>query len=292
MAAVTAPTRSLRNGALMPAIGLGTWPMSNAEAEVAVAEAIGAGFRMIDTAYAYGNEEGVGRGVRASGVPREELFVTTKLNGEWHGFEAAQEAFAASARRLGLDYVDLYLIHWPLPARDRYVDAWRGLIKLRQDGRVRAIGTSNFKPSHIRRLVGETGVTPEVNQIELNPLVPQEDARAFHAQSAISVQSWSPLGLGAHRMAAVEAGVSTLRSVLDDPAVVEIAQPHERTPAQVVLRWHIELGATPIPKSANPERMAANIDVFDFALEPAEIAAISAIDHGDHVGADSDLIGH
>ncbi len=292
MPAVTVPTRTLRGGVEVPAIGLGTWPMSSAEAEVAVAQAIAAGYRMIDTAYAYGNEEGVGRGLRASGVPREELLITTKLNGEWHGFAAAQEAFAASARRLGLDYVDLYLIHWPLPAQDRYVDAWRGLIKLQADGWVRAIGTSNFKPSHIRRLVAETGVAPEVNQIELNPLVPQEDARAFLAESAISVQSWSPLGLGAHRMGAIEKGVSELRSVLEDPAVVAIAQRHDRTPAQVVLRWHIELGAAPIPKSVHPDRMAANLDVFDFALEPAEVAAISGIDRGAHVGTDSDLFGH
>jgi len=265
--------------------------MSSEEAEVAVAVAIEAGYRMIDTAANYGNEEGVGRGLRAGGAPREELFVTTKLAGSAHGFEAAQAACEASLERLGLDYLDLYLIHWPIPAQDRYVDAWRGLITLREDGRVRAIGTSNFKPSHIERLVAETGETPEVNQIELNPLVTRDDMRAHHAEHGIPIQSWSPLGLGAHRMVAIDAGVSELRGVLDDPAVLEIARRRGRTPAQVVLRWHLELGLTPIPKSATPERIAANIDIFDFTLTPEEVAAISAIDPGEHRVTDADTFG-
>jgi 2,5-diketo-D-gluconate reductase A len=286
------PRVTLAGGAQLPAIGLGTWPMTSDEAAAAVAEAISLGYRMIDTAYAYGNEEGVGRGVRASGVPREELLVTTKLNGEWHGYDAAQRAFEGSARRLGVDYVDLYLIHWPMPWQDRYIDAWRGLIKLREDGRVRVIGTSNFKPAHIQRLVAATGVAPEVNQIELSPLIPQEQSRAFHAEHGIALQSWSPLGLGAHQQMSIEAGVKTLRNVLDDPVVVDLARHYGRTPAQIVLRWHVELGVIPIPKSAKPERLAQNLDIFDFALQPADVAAIRTIDPGDHRPTDSDAFGH
>lgn len=275
----------------MPGIGLGTWPMSNDEAEVAVAEAIGIGYRMIDSAYAYGNEEGVGRGLRASGLPRDEVFITTKLNGEWHGYDAAQGALEASAGRLGVDYVDLYLIHWPMPWRDRYVDAWRGLIKLRDDGRVRAIGTSNFKSAHIERLIAETGVAPEVNQIELSPLIPQVQPRGFHAEHGIATQSWSPLGLGAHRMNTVRRGVAT-RDLLEDPLIVDLAQRHARTPAQIVLRWHVELGLAPIPKSTMPDRLAQNIDIFDFSLDRSETAAIAGIDVGEHIPTDADTVGH
>ncbi len=262
----------------MPQLGLGTWPMSTDEAELAVAQAIDVGYRLLDTAQAYGNEEGVGRGIRASGVAREELFVTTKLNGEWHGYTQAQDAFAQSARRLGLDYVDLYLIHWPLPARDRYVDAWRGLARLLEDGRVRAIGTSNFKPAHIDRLLEETGVVPDVNQIQLNPALARVPTRAYHASHGIVTQSWGPIAQGGE--------------LLDEPAITEIAQRHEKTPAQVVLRWHVELGLSAVPKSASPERMAANIDIFDFALTPAERAAISALDRGEGAAWDSDKMGH
>ena len=185
MSTFAVPALRLRHGALMPQIGLGTWPMSDDEAETAVAQAIGLGYRLFDTAYAYGNEAGVGRGLRAGGVAREELFVTTKLNGEFHGYREAQDALTASAGLLGLDYVDLYLIHWPLPARDRYVDAWRGLLKLLEDGKVRAIGTSNFKPAHIDRLLEETGVAPDVNQIELNPTLTRERTRDYDAGHGI-----------------------------------------------------------------------------------------------------------
>jgi 2,5-diketo-D-gluconate reductase A len=285
------PRLTLADGVPMPAIGLGTWPMTNEEAERAVAQAIRLGYRLIDTAYAYGNEEGVGRGLTAGGIAREELFVATKLNGEWHGYEAAQSAFEASAARLGVDYVDLYLIHWPMPWRELYLDAWRGLVKLRDDGLVRAIGTSNFKPAHIERLVAETGVAPAVNQIELSPLIPQEHARAFHAAHGIAVQSWSPLGLGAHRQMTLESGVAMPRNVLENPVITDLARRYGRTPAQIVLRWHVELGAVPIPKSATPARLAENLDIFDFALAPPDIAAIATIDPGDHRPTDSDAFG-
>jgi 2,5-diketo-D-gluconate reductase A len=272
------PTVSLANGAVMPRLGLGTWPMTDREAEAAVARAIEIGYRLVDTAYAYGNETGVGKGLRAGGVAREELFVTTKLNGEWHGYREAQEAFAASAERLGLDYVDLYLIHWPLPGQDRYVDAWRGLAQLLADGRVRAIGLSNFKPAHIDRLLAETGVVPDVNQIELNPRVTRDVVRAYDAAHGIVTESWSPIGMGG--------------DLLAEPGIVRVAERHGRTPAQVVLRWHIELGLVVIPKSADPGHMRENLEVFDFALAPDEVAAISALDRGEGAALDSDAVGH
>jgi 2,5-diketo-D-gluconate reductase A len=273
-----APTLKLVHGASIPLIGLGTWPMSNGEAETAVVQAVEAGYRLVDTAYAYGNEEGVGRGLRASGLPREELFVTTKLNGEWHGYDGVQEAFAASAERLGVDYIDLYLIHWPLPRQDRYVDAVKGLAKLLEDGRIRALGVSNFKPAHLDRVLAETGVVPDVNQIQLNPGLTRDAARAYHAEHGIATQSWGPIGQGGE--------------LLKDPVIVKIAERYGRTPAQVVLRWHIELGLIAVPKSASPERMKANIDIFDFALTPDEVAAMSALDQGEAAADDSDRIGH
>ncbi|MGD0196639.1 MAG: aldo/keto reductase [Solirubrobacteraceae bacterium] len=262
----------------MPQVGLGTWPMSNAEAEAAVVAAVERGYRLFDTAYIYGNEEGVGRGMRASGLPREELFVTTKLNGQWHGYREAQQAWADSARKLGVDYIDLLLIHWPLPAQDRYVDAWRGLVRLLEDGKVRAIGGSNFKPAHLERLLDETGVVPDVNQIELNPYTIRSGPRTFHAEHAIVTQSWTPIGHG--------------RELLREPVIVEIATSHGHTPAQVVLRWHLELGCGAVPKSSRPERMAENIGIFDFALTQEEVAAISSLDRGEAYADDSDVIGH
>jgi 2,5-diketo-D-gluconate reductase A len=262
----------------MPQLGLGTWPLSNREAERVVVSAVEAGYRLFDTAYAYGNEEGVGRGMRASGLPREELFVTTKLNGQWHGVEAAQDAWAGSAQRLGVDYIDLFLIHWPLPRQDRYVDAVRGLATLLEDGRVRAVGTSNFKPAHLDRVITEAGIVPDVNQIQLSPYTTRDEARAYHAEQGIVTQSWSPLGLGGE--------------LLREPAIREVAKHHSKSTAQVILRWHIELGLSAVPKSANPKRMAENIDIFDFALSDAEIAALSALDRGEASADDSDVMGH
>ncbi len=272
------PEVTLANGVRMPQLGLGTWPMGDRETERTVALALELGYRLIDTAYAYRNERGVGRGIRAAGIPREELFVTTKLNGEWHGVREAQEALAASTERLGLDVVDLYLIHWPLPAQDRYVAAWQGLVELLEQGRARAIGVSNFKPSHVERLIAETGVTPHVNQIQLDPTVARAGPRAFHERHGIVTESWSPLGKGG--------------PLLAEPAIVSVAERHGRTPAQVVLRWHLELGLVAIPKSSSRDHLRENLDVADFRLAPDEAAAISALDRGEDAAHDSDLIGH
>lgn len=255
------PEHPLNDGTKLPALGLGTWPMDDAQAEEAVAGALGLGYRLLDTATNYRNESGVGRGVARGGVAREEIVVTTKLPGRHHGYEETLASFEESRQRLGLAYVDLYLIHWPLPRVDKYVDSWRAMIKLREDGLVRSIGVSNFTAEHIERLEKETGVLPSVNQIELHPLFPQDALRAFHQAKGVRTQSWSPLGRGS--------------ALLDDPAVVSVAEALGVTPGQVVLRWHLQLGAVPIPKSSSPERQRANLDVFGFELGPAQMAAIA-----------------
>ena len=258
---VSIPTHTLNDGTRLPAVGLGTWPMSDAEAERAVADALGLGYRLVDTATNYRNEDGVGLGLSRSGVPREEVVVTTKLPGRHHGYEETLASFEESRRRLGLEYVDLYLIHWPLPRVDKYVDSWRAMIKLREDGLVRSIGVSNFTTEHIERLEKETGVLPSVNQIELHPLFPQDELRAFHTAKGIVTESWSPLGRGS--------------DLLDDPVLVRIAEAFGVTPGQVVLRWHTQLGAVPIPKSSNPERQRQNLDVHGFELGPEQLRAVS-----------------
>lgn len=272
-------TVELRHGAKMPRVGLGTWPMSDREAETVIAQAIGLGYRLIDTAENYGNEAGVGRGIRASGVSRQDMFVTTKFNRRWHGASLVAEAVSRSCDRLGVDYLDLMLIHWPNPAQDRYVEAWEGLAAMLKEGRVKAIGTSNFKPSHLDRVIAETGVVPDVNQIELNPLVTREAVRSYHEKHGIVTESWAPLGGGGN-------------SVLREQVVRDIAARIGKTPGQVVLRWHLDLGAVPIPKSSNRDRLANNLDVFGFELEPADIEAISALDRGEAMAADSDAFGH
>jgi 2,5-diketo-D-gluconate reductase A len=279
MTTAAAPTLPLLHGALMPRLGLGTWPLQDDQAQAAVVTAIESGYRLIDTAENYGNERGVGAGIRASGIAREDVFVTTKFTKYGHGVDLVAEAFAASAERLGLDYIDLLLIHWPNPAQDRYVQAWRGLAGLLESGRVRAIGTSNFKPAHLERIIEETGVVPDVNQIQLSPLLTRPDARAFHEAHGIVTESWSPIG---------GVGVEALR----DPLILRLADEYERTPAQIVLRWHIELGLITVPKSADPIRIAQNIDIFDFELSEADVAAISALDRGESKAADSDRFGH
>src|SRR5829696_4349373 len=242
-----APTVPLPHGATMPQLGLGTWPMSSAEAERAVPTAIEAGHRLVDTAHAYGNEDGVGKGVRASGLLRE-----------------VREAFVDSTRKLGVEYLDLYLIHWPNPAQDRYVDAWRGLCRLLDEELVRAIGVSNFKPAHLERLLESTGVAPDVNQIELNPYLARTEPRAFHAQHGIVTQSYSPIDRGGE--------------LLREPVVVAAAERLGRTPAQVVLRWHVQQDLTVAVKSSDPQRQAENLAVFDFELSADEMAALSALD--------------
>ena len=259
------PVHTLNDGTRFPAIGLGTWPLDDADAERAVTEALRLGYRLVDTATNYRNEAGVGLGVARSGVPREEVVVTTKLPGRHHGYEETLASFEESRSRLGVEYVDLYLIHWPLPRVGKYVDSWRAMIKLREEGLVRSIGVSNFTVEHIERLEKETGVLPSVNQIELHPFFPQEELRAFHAAKGIVTESWSPLGRGS--------------DLLDDPVVARIAEAHGVTPGQVVLRWHTQLGAVPIPKSSDPGRQRENLDVFGFELEPDQLAAVADREH-------------
>ncbi|MBQ0826983.1 aldo/keto reductase [Streptomyces tagetis] len=258
---ISIPAYPLNDGTALPALGLGTWPMTDDEAERAVREALRSGYRLIDTAANYRNERGVGRGLAGAGVDREEIVVTTKLPGRDHGYEETLASFETSRARLGLDRVDLYLIHWPLPRVDRYVDSWKAMVKLREDGLVRSIGVSNFTAAHIERLERETGVLPSVNQIELHPFLPQDELRAFHEGRGIRTESWSPLGRGS--------------DLLADPAVARVAGAHGVTPAQAVLRWHTQLGAVPIPKSADPARQRANLDVFGFTLDDAQMRALS-----------------
>ncbi|MET8247596.1 aldo/keto reductase [Streptomyces sp. NPDC005202] len=258
---ISIPAHTLNDGTKIPAIGLGTWPMNDAQAEQAVHGALDIGYRLIDTATNYRNETGVGRALARSDVPREEIVVTTKLPGRHHGYEETLASFEESRRRLGLEYVDLYLIHWPLPRVGRYVESWKAMIKLREDGLVRSIGVSNFTREHIERLEKETGVLPSVNQIELHPFFPQQEIRAFHADKGILTESWSPLGRGSR--------------LLNDPAVGAVAEAHGVTPAQAVLRWHIQLGAVPIPKSADPRRQRENLDIFGFELGPAQMRALA-----------------
>jgi 2,5-diketo-D-gluconate reductase A len=266
----------LSGGALMPRVGVGTSPMNDGDAERAVAMALEVGYRLVDTAENYRNEVGVGRAIRH--VPRGEVFVTSKFNKRWHSVDGVRTAFESSAEKLGVEYLDLLLVHWPNPDQDRYVDAWLGLIALREAGLVRAIGTSNFKPAHLQRLIDETGVAPEVNQVQLSPLWAKQAEREFHARHGIVTEAWSPLGKGT--------------DLLEHPAVQEIASEHHRTPAQVVLRWETQQGVVPIPKSSNRERLEQNLAVFDFDLTDDELAKLSALDGTARQAADSDRFGH
>lgn len=272
-----APSTVLANGVEMPQLGLGTWPMNEAEAAIAVASALDIGYRLIDTAENYGNESGVGEGIRRSGISRSAVFVTSKFNRQWHSIQGARAACEASLKRLGLDYIDLLLIHWPNPDQDRYVDAFHGLVRLLDAGLVRAIGTSNFKPTHLQKLF-EQGLTPHVNQIQLDPYHGRRDLVAIHQSRNIVTEAWSPLGRGGRMLA--------------DPAVTEVAARHGRTPAQIVLRWHTQQGFTAIPKSADPARQAENLDVFGFALSADEMAALSGLDRPDPAMFDADSFGH
>ncbi|WP_312440184.1 aldo/keto reductase [Janthinobacterium sp.] len=267
------PHLTLNDGRQLPQIGFGTWPLDDAQAQTAVQAALACGYRLIDTAARYGNETGVGRGIAASGVARDQVQLTSKLRGSEHGFDSTLRAFDATLAALGTDYLDLYLIHWPLPMRDLYVDTWRAFVRLRDEGRIRSIGVSNFQPAHIERLRAETGVLPAVNQIELHPDFTQAGLRAWHAQQGIAIECWSPLGRG---------------EVLKDATVARIAQKHGRAAAQILLRWHVQHGLVAIPKSQDPERMRQNLDLFDFALDAEDLAALALLD-GDHrQGGDPD----
>lgn len=261
------PTHTLNDGHPLPAIGLGTYRLREADGVRAVVSGIEAGYRLLDTAVSYENEAEVGEGIRASGIDRDELVVTTKIRGRDHGFDGAARSVEASLERLRLDRLDLVLIHWPNPSRDLYVDTWRGLVDLRDRGLVRSIGVSNFTQRHLERVIAETGVTPAVNQVELHPRFAQAHLRAVHDKLGIRTQSWSPLG---SRKPAFEAA-----------AIVDAARAHGVTPAQVVLRWHVQLGAVPIPKTRSAERQASNLDVFGFELDLAEMSEIAGLDTPD-----------
>jgi 2,5-diketo-D-gluconate reductase A len=273
-----APTVQLIHGSAIPVLGFGTSPLQGAEAATAVRTALETGYRLIDTAENYHNEDAVGRGIRESGLDRAEVFVTSKFNRQWHSVAGVQRAHEASLDRLGLDYLDLLLVHWPNPDQDHYVDAVRGLGELLDSGALRAIGTSNFKPAHLQRVLDETGIVPDVNQIQLNPYTTRQASRAFHTEHQIVTESYSPLGAS-----------SDLRS---DPVINEVAGNYGKSATQVILRWHIQLGLVPIPKSGNPDRMAENFDVFDFELTDAEMDAITRLDRGENQATDSDVFGH
>lgn len=271
------PAVTLNTGEAMPQLGFGVFQVPDAEAEAVVAEALDAGYRSIDTATLYENERGTGRALAASGIPREDLFVTTKLWNTDQGHDAALRAFDTSLHRLGLDYVDLYLIHWPAPGQERYVETWRALARIHAEGRARSVGVSNFEPEHLRRLLDDGGPVPAVNQIELHPRLQQEELRAFDAEHGIVTEAWSPLGRN--------------NGVLTDPAVRAVAEKHGRSAAQTVLRWHLQLGNVVIPKSVTPARIRENIDVFGFELDEADMRAIGTLETGVRVGPDPATFG-
>jgi 2,5-diketo-D-gluconate reductase A len=271
------PALKLKSGGMLPQLGLGTWPMDDAQAAAAVALAIGQGYRLIDTAENYRNEQGVGEGIRAAGVAREELFITTKFNREWHSIAGARQACSNSLQRLGLDYLDLLLIHWPNPQQGRYVEAFAGLQQLQQEGLVRAIGTSNFKPDHLQILL-QHGMVPEVNQIQLDPYHPRAELIPLHAQHGIITEAWSPLG---------RAG-----ELLHDPVVVDIARQHGKSAAQVVLRWVTQSGFVAIPKSADSVRLQQNLSIFEFSLTGEDMQRLDSVGRPDPDMLDADIFGH
>jgi diketogulonate reductase-like aldo/keto reductase len=271
------PTVTLNSGGKMPQLGYGVFKVPPDQTAAAVTTALENGYRSIDTAAMYGNEAGVGMAIAASAIPRDELFVTTKLNNDAHGYDAALRAFEDSRKALGLDYVDLYLIHWPQPGLDRYVQTWQALTTLHADGLARAIGVSNFQPAHLQRVIDETGVTPALNQIELHPYLTQATLRAVNADHGIATEAWAPLARGG--------------ALLRDPLIVGIAEKYGKTPAQVVLRWHLDLGNVVIPKSATPSRIAENFAIFDFELSDDDVQAISGLDRDERTGPHPDQLG-
>ena len=268
------PVIELNNGVRMPQLGYGVFQVPDDETATAVKAALDAGYRSIDTAAVYGNEKGVGQAIAESGLSRDELFVTTKLWNSAQGYDSTLKAFDESMAKLGLEQLDLYLVHWPTPQRDKYLDTWKAFEKLYADGRVRAIGVSNFQPAHLERLMDAADVVPAVNQIELHPYLQQQEVREFDAKHGIATEAWSPLAKGG--------------SLLGDPVVAELAVKHSRTPAQIVLRWHLQLGNVVIPKSVTPARIAENFDLFGFTLTEEEVESLTPLDRGERTGPDPD----
>jgi 2,5-diketo-D-gluconate reductase A len=266
---MAAPLVTLNDGNAIPSVGFGVFKIPPADTEQAVAAALQTGYRHIDTAAMYGNERETGRAVADSAIPRDQIYVVTKLWNADQGYDSTLAAFDASMDRLGLDYLDLYLIHWPLPQANKFVETFKAFAHLRDQGRIRSIGVSNFEPEHLKVLIDATGIVPAVNQVELHPRLPQTELRDVHAQLGIATEAWGPLGQG---------------SLLRHPTVTAVAEGCGRTPAQVLIRWHLQLGNIVIPKSVNPSRIASNFDVFDFELSPSEMASISSLEDGTRLG--------
>lgn len=269
----TVPVIKLNNGTTIPQFGFGVFQIPPDDTAKAVRTALEAGYRHIDTAQMYRNEDGVAEGIALSGIAREDVYITTKLNNDRHGYDAALKAFDESLNRLKTDYVDLFLIHWPRPRADQYIKTWKSFEKLNASGRARAIGVSNFQPVHLDRLANETATVPAVNQIELHPYLRQRELYEYHRAQAVVTEAWSPIAQGA---------------VLHDPTITEIAEKHGKTPAQVVLRWHIQLGNVVFPKSSTSARIRENIDIFDFELGSEEMSSIDKLDRGERTGLDPD----
>lgn len=275
MAEIRVPKITLNNGIVMPQFGLGVWQaQEGGEVELAVKTALEHGYRLIDTAAIYGNEVGVGMAIKGSGIPRDELFVTTKLWNDQQGYDSTLKAFDESLQKLGTGYIDLYLIHWPMPRTGKFIESWQAMEKLYNDKRVRAIGVSNFKPTHLRELLKVAKVVPSLNQIELHPKLQQHETREFCDQQGIKVESYSPIMRGGE--------------LLNDPVLAGLADKHQKTPAQIVLRWHIQNGLIVIPKSVTPARIQENIDIFDFALDDEDMAAIASMNEDCRIGIDPD----
>ena len=276
MSDITVPSVALSDGARIPQLGLGVYKVADDEARTVVATALELGYRHVDTASFYGNEVGVGQALRASDVPRDEVFVTTKVWNTEQGFDETLRAFDASLDRLGTDHVELYLIHWPAPTQDRYVDTWRALERIAEEGRARSIGVSNFQVHHLERLLGETSVVPVIDQVEAHPWLQQHELREFCAARGIAVEAWSPLARG---------------RVLDDAAIGRIAAKHGVEPAQAVIRWHLQQGLVVIPKTVDAGRLRSNLDVFGFELDEDDLAEIAALDSGERSGSHPDQVG-
>ena len=270
---VFAPLVEMNDGRSIPVIGFGVWQVPDDVVIDATVKALEVGYRHIDTAYLYHNERGVGEALRRSELDRDDVFVTTKVWNTDHGYDQTLRAFDKSTGLLGIDEVDLYLIHWPTPARDVYLDSWRAINRLREEGRARSIGVSNFHDAHLRKIIDETGVIPAINQIELHPWLPQTELRDIDTRLGIKTEAWSPLGSG---------------RLIDDPVIAEVAAKHGKSPAQVMVRWSIQLGNIVLPKSVTPERIEQNIDVFDFQLDDADMAAIATLESGRRTGPNPD----